>query len=52
MFKFVDDTTIAALITRNDELTYRKQMLSLVDWCSTDNLEVNVLKVKDGTVDC
>ena len=48
--KFADDTTVAGLIHNNDESVYRQQVESLVEWCSRNNLELNVSKTKDITV--
>lgn len=39
------------LITKNDELLYRNQIASLVDWCNTNNLELNALKTKEVVID-
>ena len=51
LFKFADDTTVVGLITNNDETKYRNQITSLVDWCSTNNLDLNPSKTKEVVVD-
>ena len=48
--KYADDTTVAGLIT-NDETSYRHEVQSIVNWCSENNLELNVKKTKEVIVD-
>ena len=48
--KFADDTTVAGLI-RNSESEYRNQVSALVEWCSENDLELNVKKTKEIIVD-
>ena len=48
---FADDTTAAGLIRNNDERNYRDQVAKLVDWCSENNLELNVSKTKEMIID-
>ena len=49
--KFADDTTIIGLIHDDNESEYREQVDLLVDWCSTNNLILNVSKTKEIVVD-
>ena len=51
ILKFADDTTVAALIIKNDESEYRKEVEHLVTWCSEHNLVLNVMKTKEMIVD-
>ncbi len=37
--------------TKNNETTYRKEVSHLVEWCNTNNLELNVSKTKEIVVD-
>ncbi len=45
--KFSDDTTVVGLISGDDERGYRREVRRLVDWCSVNNLELNVSKTKE-----
>ena len=36
--KFVDDTTVFALITNNDETVYREEVRAMGVWCQENNL--------------
>ena len=52
MYTFADDTTLVGLITKDDhDVAYRNEVLTLVEWCSHHNLELNVLKIKEMVVD-
>ena len=51
VIKFSDDTTIEGLISKDDETAYRDEVERLVDWCSLNNLELNVSKTKEMIVD-
>ena len=42
IFKFFDDTTIEGLITNADESAYREEVEQVVDWCTNNDLELNV----------
>ncbi|KAF7705702.1 hypothetical protein C0J45_2296, partial [Silurus meridionalis] len=42
--KFGDDTTVVGLISKNDELAYRKEAQRLSAWCGANNLSLNVDK--------
>lgn len=44
--KFADDTTVASLISNNDESAYREEMEQLADWCRGSSLSLQVDKVK------
>ena len=46
IFKFSDDTTIEGLITNADESAYREEVERVVDWCTNNDLELNVAKTK------
>ena len=50
IIKFADDTTVAGLITNNDETTYREEVRELAVWCQ-DNLSLNVSETKELIVD-
>jgi hypothetical protein len=49
-FKFANDTTVADLITDNDETAQRERVRDLTVWCK-DNLSINVIKTKEMIVD-
>ena len=51
IFKFADDTTVTGLISCNDETAYRSEVSSLVEWCSQNNLSLNISKTKEIIVD-
>ncbi|KAI4883835.1 hypothetical protein NFI96_020724 [Prochilodus magdalenae] len=51
IIKFADDTTVVALISKNDESAYREEVQQLTDWCRTNNLSLNVDKTKEMVVD-
>ena len=48
---FADATTVAGLIHNSDESVHRQQVENLVEWCSQNNLELNVSKTKEIIVD-
>ena len=50
MMKFADDTTLGGLI-KNDESVYREEVNLLVNWCSENNLLLNVDKTKEVVID-
>ena len=50
MAKFADDTTLGGCIIDN-EVDYRTEVQNLVEWCSQNNLELNVQKTKEVIVD-
>ena len=47
MVKFADDTTVSGFISNNDENDYRDEFTRLVNWCSQNNLALNVKKTKE-----
>jgi hypothetical protein len=51
VIKFSDDTTMEGLITNGDETMYREEVEKMVDWCFTNNLELNVSKTKEMIID-
>ena len=51
IIKFSDDTTVEGLITDQNESYYRGEVEELVDWCSNNNLELNVSKTKEVIID-
>ena len=46
-----DDTTIEGLITNADESAYREEVERVVDWCTNNDLELNVAKTKETIID-
>ena len=40
--KFSDDTTNEGLVTKADESAYREEVEQVVDWCTNNDLELNV----------
>lgn len=51
LIKFADDTTLVGLISRGDESAYRREIDSLLTWCTRNNLELNALKTVELMVD-
>ena len=51
VIKFSDDTTMEGLITGGDETGYRDEVEKMVDWCASNNLELNVSKTKEMIID-
>ena len=51
ILKFADDTSLIGQISHNDESTYRTEVDSLVQWCSLNNLSLNVKKTKEIVID-
>ena len=51
IFKFSDDTTTEGLITNVDESAYREEVERVVDWCTNNDLELNVAKTKEMITD-
>uniref|UniRef100_A0A3B1JAG4 Reverse transcriptase domain-containing protein n=1 Tax=Astyanax mexicanus TaxID=7994 RepID=A0A3B1JAG4_ASTMX len=49
--KFADDTTVLGLITKGDESANREEVQRLTDWCTVNNLHLNVDKTKEMVVD-
>ncbi|ONI45395.1 hypothetical protein AN641_04260 [Candidatus Epulonipiscioides gigas] len=49
--KFADDTTIIGQISNNDEFSYREEINHLAEWCTENNLLLNVSKTKELIVD-
>ena len=46
--KFAD---VVGWISNNDEMEYRKEIENLVNWCSNNNLSLNVNKTKETVID-
>src|SRR4029434_10005831 len=51
LLKFADDTSVIGLIRDDDESVYRREVEQLVLWCGRNNLELNMLKTVEMTVD-
>ena len=51
MLKFAVDTTLIGLISEDDDIAYRNKVLSLTEWCSHHNLDLNIAKTKELVVD-
>lgn len=51
IIKYADDTTVVGLIQDNMELAYREEVKHQVDWCTGNNLDLNVDKTKEIFVD-
>ena len=51
IIKFADDTTVADLITNNDEKAYREEVRALGEWCQENNLSLNINKIMELIVD-
>ena len=49
--KFADDTTVVGLITKGDEANYREEVQRLTEWCSENNLSLNIKKTKELIID-
>lgn len=46
IIKYVDDTAVAGLIQDDEDVAYREEEKQLVEWCNTNNLFLNVDKMK------
>ena len=51
MDKYADDTVLTGLITDDDDLHYRWEIDSFVQWCERNYLELHVGKTKEMVVD-
>ena len=51
IYKFSDDTTIKGLITNADKSAYREEVERVVDWCTNNDLKLNVAKTKEIIID-
>lgn len=51
IIKFADDTTVIGLITDNNTRDYMDEVMALSTWCQGNNLELNVEKTKELTLD-
>ncbi len=51
IIKFADDTTVVGLITRGDESAYREEIKKLIEWCTENNLALNIKKTKEVIID-
>ena len=51
ILKFADDTTVQGLIANSNESEYRDQVNKLINWCGENNLELNLSKTKEMSVD-
>ena len=51
IFKFSNDTTIEGLITKADESAFREEVERVVDWCTNNDLQLNVVKTKEMIID-
>lgn len=51
IMKFADDTIIFRLISDNNEATTREQVQHQTEWCSRNNLDLNILKTKEIIID-
>ena len=49
--KFADDTTVTGFVSNNDEVMYRAQVDSILNWCDLNNLILNVTKTKEMIID-
>ncbi|KAK3569758.1 hypothetical protein QTP86_004075 [Hemibagrus guttatus] len=47
IIKFVNDTTVVGLISKNDESAYREEVQRLTARCKANNLSLNVEKTKE-----
>lgn len=51
IMKFPDDTIIFRLISDNDEAATKEQVQHLTEWCSSNNLDLNILTTKEMIID-
>lgn len=47
----MNDTTMAGLISKNNESAYREEVQQLTAWCKDNNLFLNADKTKKMVVD-
>ena len=50
-FKYADDTTVVGNIKDGDESAYRAEVAAALDWCSANNLVLNLTKTKEMVID-
>ena len=50
MVKYADDTTVCGLI-KNDETSYRNEVQSIVNWCTENDLELNINPTQEFVID-
>ncbi len=43
--------TVVGLITRGDESAYREEIKKLMEWCTENNLALNIKKTKEVIID-
>ena len=51
IIKFADDTTVVGLISGGNEAPYREEVAQLSNWCTDNNLSLNVDKTKELVID-
>lgn len=51
LVRFVDDTTVVALINNNEKTNYRGEVNQLVQWCKVNSLFLNLGKSKEMVID-
>ena len=51
LYKFADDTSVVGLITKEDESSYRSEIVEMVRWCEEYNLILNISKTKEMIID-
>ena len=51
IIKFADDTTVVGLISGGNEAPYREEVAQLSNWCTNNNLSLNVDKTKELVID-
>ena len=51
IINFDDNTTVAGLITNNDETAYREEGRALGGWCQENKLSLNVNNTKEMILD-
>jgi len=44
-------TTVVRLITKGDESAYREEVQRLTEWCTENNLSLNIKKTKELIID-
>lgn len=51
IIKFADDKTVVGLISNGNEAVYRDEVYRLVEWCTDNNLSLNIKKTKELVID-
>ena len=49
--KYADDTVLTGMVTHDEDIFFAQEIVSFVDWCDKNFLELNVTKTKEMVID-